>query len=141
MTRRTQFCTFYIDDFYLGIEVTEVQEVLREQLVTPVPLARGDIRGLINLRGNIVTALDLRTRLRLPTSGKSGSAMNVVLRSEFGSIALLVDAIGDVLEVDEGSREAPPATLEPMLREMVEGVYKLDQRRLLLAISTSQLRA
>ena len=125
-----QFTTFYADGRYFGIEVTKVQEVLRCQEMTRAPLARDEIRGLINLRGQIVVALDLRRRLGLALRDDASPPMNVVVRSDDGSISLLVDEIGDVLEVDDDLFEEPPETLRAG-RRFVRGAYKLDGRLLL----------
>ena len=131
MTTR-QFCTFLVEGIQFGIEVLKVQEVLKYHEMTPVPLASPVVHGLINLRGQIVTALDLRTRLSLPPRPADSLPMNVVIRSEGGAVSLLVDEIGDVLEATEESFEAPPATLAPQARDLIHGVYKLDQRLLLI---------
>jgi purine-binding chemotaxis protein CheW len=125
-----QLTTFYADGRYFGIEVTKVQEVLRYQEMTRAPLAPEEIRGLINLRGQIVVALDLRRRLGLPEREEGVLPMNVVVRSDDASISLLVDEIGDVLEVDEELFEPPPETLQTG-REYVRGAYKLEGRLLL----------
>lgn len=127
-----QFCTFFVDGIQFGIEVLKVQEVLKFQEMTPVPLASPVVSGLINLRGQIVTALDLRTRIGLPPRPNGSLPMNVVIRAEDGAVSLLVDEIGDVIETTEDIFEEPPATLAPAARELIRGVYKLDQRLLLI---------
>src|SRR4051794_39425221 len=99
MTSASQFCTFYLDGSFFGVEVQHVQEVIRYQELTRVPLASPVIRGLINLRGQIVTAIDLRRRLGLADRPAGVLPMNVVVRSEEGAVSLLVDEIGDVQEV------------------------------------------
>lgn len=112
MSEANQFCTFYVDGLYFGVDVLQVQEVLAEQDMTPVPLAAQEVRGLINLRGQIVTAIDLRSRLALGTRESAGALMNVVVNTDDGIFSLLVDEIGDVIEPDESSFEKPPETLE-----------------------------
>lgn len=126
-----QLCTFFLDHTYFGIDVRLVQEVIRYQEMTRVPLASPVISGLINLRGQIVTAVDMRRRLGLPPLGGELLPMNVVVRSEGGAFSLLVDEIDDVLEVDDDAFESAPDTLPSRTRELVRGVYKLDQRLLL----------
>src|ERR1700712_2738049 len=101
MSDERQYCTFYADDMYFGIWVREVQEVLQYQDMVRVPLASPVVRGLINLRGQIVTALDPRRRLELPDRSDDADPMNVVVRTDDGAVSLLVDQIGDVVEVDE----------------------------------------
>jgi purine-binding chemotaxis protein CheW len=127
-----QFCTFHLGDLYLGIEVLQVQEVIRAQVITRVPLAPRAVTGLINLRGQIVTAVDLRRRLGLPDRDEAASPMNVVVRTDDGAVSLLVDEIGDVLEVTADAFEPPPETMSPAARGLIRGVYKLQDRLLLL---------
>lgn len=151
-----QFCTFYVEGLCFGIGVREVQEVIRYQEMTRVPLAASVVRGLINLRGQIVTAIDLRRRLELPDR-LSGDApnrvpgdtpnpgaedgeslpMNLVVRTDDGVVSLLVDEIGEVVEVDEDSFERPPPTLSGVARELVRGVYKREGS-LLLVLDTAR---
>ncbi len=135
-----QFCTFFLGDLFLGIEVLSVQEVIRAQDMTRVPLAPRAVRGLINLRGQIVTAIDLRERLGLPPLGGDRVPMNVVVRTEEGAVSLLADEIGDVLEVNPADYEDPPETLDPVARELIRGVYKLADR-LLLVLDTERALA
>jgi purine-binding chemotaxis protein CheW len=132
MNDAQKLCTFTLADLAFGVEVMNVQEVLRFQPMTRVPLASSTVRGLINLRGQIVTAIDVRARLGLPTLADAHEPMNVVLCTKDGVVSLLVDEIGDVLEVDPSSFERPPTTLPAVLRDVVRGVYKLEHRLLLL---------
>jgi purine-binding chemotaxis protein CheW len=127
-----QFCTFFLNGLFFGVEVVQVQEVLRQQPMTRVPLAPATVRGLINLRGQIVTALDLRERLDLPTRTSDAPPMNVVVRTADGAVSLLVDEIGDVVEISEDIFERPPETLTGVARELVQGVYKMKERLLLI---------
>src|SRR5271165_1232191 len=128
MTHTSQFCTFYLDKLLFGVDLRTVQEVIRSLDITQVPLAPQVVSGLINLRGQIVTAVDLRRRLELPPRPAGVPAMNVVVRSEDGAVSLLVDEIGDVVEVDEDSFEPPPETLRGAVRTMILGVHKLKDR-------------
>lgn len=133
MSDETQYCTFHLGNYYFGIDVAKVQEVLRYQEMTSVPLASNVVRGLINLRGEIVTAIDLRERLELSPRSGDELPMNVVVRDDDGgAVAFLVDDIGDVLEIDPQSFEPPPATLKGVARELVQGVCKLEDRLLLI---------
>ncbi len=132
MDMERQFCTFSLGELFFGIEVFKVQEVIRAQAMTRVPLAQPAVRGLINLRGQIVTAIDLRERLGLPQLESGREAMNVVIRTDEGAVSLLVDEIGDVLEVDAALYEEPPETLPAFARELIRGVYKLPERLLLI---------
>jgi purine-binding chemotaxis protein CheW len=127
-----RLCTFYLDDLLFGIDVDAVQEVLRYQTIRQVPLAPPVVAGLINLRGQTVTAMDLRRRLGLPERAGDLLPTNVVLRGSGGATSLLVDAIGEVVELEDESFEAPPETAEGVTRELVVGAYKLPDRLLLL---------
>ena len=127
-----QFCTFHVDNLFLGIDVQQVQEVIRYQEMTGVPLAPDAISGLINLRGQIVTAIDLRERLNLPLRDEEELPMNVVVRDSENAVSLLVDRIGDVVEVDDDLFELPPATLKSDVRKLISGAYKLPERLLLV---------
>jgi purine-binding chemotaxis protein CheW len=139
MSAGKQFCTFFLDGLCFGVEVEKVQEVIRFQKVTAVPLASSEIAGLINLRGQIVTAIDLRKRLRLKERSDDQLPMNVILRDDQGVVSLLVDEIGDVLETDEQMFEHPPDTLAESARHLIRGVYKLPDRLLVVLDSEKVL--
>jgi purine-binding chemotaxis protein CheW len=132
MSDSRQYCTFRLGDLHFGVPVLRVQEVLRYQEMTHVPLAPAMVRGLINLRGQIVTAIDLRSRLAMPALDADRLPMNVVVRSEEGAVSLLVDAIGDVVEVEDSAFEPPPQNLAGVTREVTSGVYKLEHQLLLI---------
>ena len=138
MNEIPQYCTFLLDGNLFGLEVGQVQEVLRGQTLTRVPLAPVVVRGLINLRGQIVTAIDLRRRLQMPPRDELVEPMNIVVRTEEGTMSFLVDEIGDVIEVEESAFEKPPETLRGVGRELVRGAYKLKDK-LLLVLNTDVL--
>jgi len=135
-----QFCTFFLDDLFFGVEVLKVQEVLRYQEMTSVPLAPTEVSGLINLRGQIVTAIELRQRLGLPPREGDRTPMNVIVRSDDGAVSLLVDEIGDVVEVEQSIFERPPETISGRARDLILGVYKLDDRLLLILDTAKAIR-
>ncbi|MDZ4675045.1 MAG: chemotaxis protein CheW [Gemmatimonadota bacterium] len=135
MSDNRQLCTFYLHDLFFGVDVVEVQEVIRAQKTTRVPLAAPAVNGLINLRGQIVTALDLRIQLGLPPRADGEVPMNVVVRTPEGPVSLLVDRIGDVIEISEDLFAPLPETVDERMREVVDGVYKIKDR-LLLALKT-----
>jgi purine-binding chemotaxis protein CheW len=137
MARSEQLCTFFLDGNFFGVPVQQVQEVIRYQEMTRVPLVPPVIRGLINLRGQIVTAIDLRRRLGMTERPADQLPMNVVVRTDDGALSLLVDEIGDVIEVEDKTLEQPPETLKGMSREMIRGVHKLPER-LLLVLDTAR---
>jgi purine-binding chemotaxis protein CheW len=130
--RRRQYCTFALGEYSFGVPVESVQEVFQYKRMTPVPLAPDVVRGLINLRGQIVTAIDLRRRLQMPEGDSSTQSMNVVIRTDDGGVSLLVDEIADVVDVDYGCFETPPETLTGVARELIQGAFKLEGRLLLL---------
>lgn len=138
MAQTRQLCTFVLDHLLFGVDVVRVQEVIRYQQMTRVPLASPVIRGLINLRGQIVTALDMRARFELLPRPTDDLPMNVVIRSDNGPVSLLVDEIGDVVEVHQEAFESPPETISSLGRELITGVYKLD-RKLLLLLDTDRV--
>lgn len=138
MADAQQFCTFFVGGLCFGVEVQKVQEVIRFQTMTRVPLAPPVVRGLINLRGEILPAVDLRCRLQLNDRAAGHLPMNVVMRNDDGAVSLLVDEVGPVLEVEEDSFEHPPATLHGAAREFIRGAYKLGDR-LLLILDTEKL--
>lgn len=109
--QENQFCTFYLEKLFFGIEVEKVQEIIRYQKITHVPLSSNEVAGLINLRSQIVTAIDLRRRLNLPDNKMDKIPLNVVVRFGDETISLLVDDVGDVLDVSEENFEPPPETL------------------------------
>jgi purine-binding chemotaxis protein CheW len=127
-----QFSTFYVADLFFGVDVLHVQEVLRSQQMTSVPQAPAVIEGLINLRGQIVIAIDIRRRLGLPKHAGGQAPMNVLVRTLDGAVSLLVDEIGDVLDMDTETYEPPPENLAPAGRELIRGVFKLKNRLLLI---------
>lgn len=136
--RELQFCTFFVDGLFFGVEVESVQEVIRHQTMTRVPLASTVIEGLINLRGQIVTAIDLRGRLGLRARPEGMLPANVVVKLDEGAVSLLVDEIGDVIGVGDVEFELPPETLQGFARELIRGAYKLRER-LLLVLDTSRV--
>lgn len=129
----SQYCTFALDGHVFGVPVSSVQEVLRSQDLTVVPLAPAEIAGLLNLRGQIVTMLELRARLGLPPREPGAPSVNVVVKSPDGSaVSLVVDEIGDVLAPSRDAFEAPPDTVPASIRSLVTRVCKLDTHLMLL---------
>jgi purine-binding chemotaxis protein CheW len=128
-----QYCTFLLDGHLFGVPVASVQEVLKGQEVTPVPLAPREVSGLINLRGQIVTTLDLRTRLGIAPRPAGAPSVSVVVHgTDGGPVSLVVDQIGDVIEAHEAALETPPDTVPADVRELVTGICKLEGRLMLL---------
>ncbi len=133
-----QFVTFRVGKRLMGVEITQVREVNRALDITPVPHARAYVRGLINLRGQIVTILDLGARLGLGPAQITPLSHNLVLKSE--DVGLLVDDIGEVVEAEEAVQEGPPANLAGLSEDFVERVVKLEDQ-LLLVLSLTKVLA
>jgi purine-binding chemotaxis protein CheW len=132
MSSAQQLCTFRLDDLLFGVEVDRVEEVLPDRPLTPVPLAPPQIAGLINLRGLIVPAIDVRRCLGLPARAAGLDPGNVVLSGRDGPLSLLVDEIGDVVAVDDLQIEPVPDSVEPVARRLLRGVCQLPAGLLLL---------
>ncbi len=139
MTVARQLCTFWVGDLFLGVGVEAVQEVLRLESVTPVPLAPPVVHGLINLRGRIVTAVDLRRQLGVGGDHPS-QPMNLILGGAASGLSFVVDRVGDVVEVAEADFEEPPDTLRGRSRQLIRGAYKLTERLLLVLDTAEALR-
>ena len=129
---RSDFVSVTIGDQLFGIPVLQVQDVLGPQRITRIPLAPPEVAGSLNLRGRIVTAIDIRTRLRLPTHPEGRQGMSVVCDYQGELYSLLVDAVGEVLSLESGAAERNPATLDPVWREVSAGIYRLDGRLLVV---------
>jgi purine-binding chemotaxis protein CheW len=129
-----QYATFEVADQLFGVTVDAVQEVLSFNEYTSVPLAPAAVGGLFNLRGQVIAAVDLRVQLGLAARSLDGTVMNVILRGDDEPVSLLVDRIGEVIDLDESLFEPPPDTLNGPARELVMGTFKLDGR-LMLALN------
>lgn len=126
-----RFCTFVVDGMTFGIPVDRVQEaIIDEHAITPVPLAHPSVAGLMNLRGRIITIIDLRHRLELTPRIASTSKQHVIIHVEDSLISLLVDETGDVMNVDDAIFEPPPENITGTTSQLVKGAYKLDDRLL-----------
>ena len=130
MNNPTQYCTFHVGGLFLGLDVLSVQEVLRASPLSRVPLAPPTVEGLLNLRGQIVTTIDLRRRLGFEPRQADAEPMFMIVRTADGHVSLLVDSVGDVIEVTDESFEAPPETLAPATRSLIRGVHKLPKHLL-----------
>jgi len=128
MTHTGQFCTFYLDHLLFGVESLKIQEVVPYRPLRPVPLAPAAVSGLMNLRGQVVVALELRRQLDLPERPAHMTPVCLVLRASEGSVCLLADEVGDVVQVADDTFEPAPQTLPPRLRSMIRGVHKLEHQ-------------
>ncbi|HUK10508.1 MAG TPA: chemotaxis protein CheW [Stellaceae bacterium] len=129
---RSDFVSVTIADQLFGIPVLQVQDVLGAQRITRVPLAPPEVAGSLNLRGRIVTAIDIRTRLRLPPRPEGQHGMSVVCDYEGELYSMLVDVVGEVLSLENNTAERNPATLDPVWREVSAGIYRLDGKLLVV---------
>jgi purine-binding chemotaxis protein CheW len=127
----TQLSTFHVGKYLFGVDVALVQEIVRLQTITPVPLSGPDIAGLINLRGEVLSAVDLRARLRLPPADPGRDPINVVVRVDEEPVSMLVDEIGGVQEVSAVPFETTPTTVDAHVRHLLLGAYTLPDRLLL----------
>lgn len=128
------FVTFFVDDQMFGIPVLHVQDILTPDKIASIPLAPAEVRGSINLRGRIVTVIDVRVRLGLGTSSDNNERgnMGVTVEQDHELYTLLVDRIGDVVAMSNELFEKNPGTLAPTWREFSEGVYCLDEKLMVI---------
>jgi purine-binding chemotaxis protein CheW len=132
-----QYATFEVAGQLFGVEVQAVQEVLSFSEYTAVPLASPAVGGLFNLRGQVIAAVDLRVQLGLPRQRMDGTVMNVILRGDDEPVSLLVDVIGEVIDLDDSEFEPLPETLTGPARELVLSTVKLEGR-LMLAVDVTR---
>ena len=127
-----RYCTFGVNGLLLGIEIERVQEVLRDQEITPVPLAHDSVLGLLNLRGQIVPAIDARRRLGLAERSAGDPVVHVIVRCADEAVSLAVDVADEVVDVGDDRCEHVPETLSTSIRRLITGIYKLDAALLLV---------
>lgn len=132
MSETIQACTFRVAGFYCGIPISAVQEVIQSVSFTRAPLARGAVIGLVAVRGDVLTVIDLRRKLHLGAAPPDADPVNLIVRSGGEAISLWVDAIEDVIELDHESGAIPPDTLNPEVRAVIGKVYEIGDRLLLL---------
>jgi purine-binding chemotaxis protein CheW len=128
----TVLCSFLVADLHLGVDAAQVREVVRHQAITPVPLAPPAVAGLLNLRGQVVTAIDLRQRLGLPPRPDGQPPLHLVVGGQLGPVSLLVDQIGDVLACPPEALEPAPPTVAETVSGLLRGVCTRPERLLLL---------
>lgn len=148
MNSARSYATFYADKFYFGIPTSQVIELTKVSNITPVPLAPPTISGLINLRGQIVTAINVRRRLGLKQENYPGDIITVLIENHGVLYGLLVDRVSDILELDDADFESPPSNVSPSAKELILGVSKLpggllfilDTSKIISGISTDSTR-
>jgi purine-binding chemotaxis protein CheW len=134
----SDFVTMTIADQLFGIPVLAVQDVLGPQRITRIPLAPREVAGALNLRGRIVTAIDVRSRLNLAARTSDSQGMSVVVDHKGELYSLIVDAVGEVMSLPAEAYERNPSTLDPRWREVSAGIYRL-QGKLLVVLEVSRL--
>ena len=127
-----EYVTVLLGGQLFGLPISRVQDVFMPERLTRVPLAWPEIAGVLNLRGRIVTAIDMRLRLGLAPLGEARKRMAIGIEYKGESYGLLIDAIGEVLNLPSGSREGNPVNLEPRLARVSAGVHRLDDRLLVV---------
>lgn len=127
-----EFVTMFITGQMFGIPVLQVQDVLGPQKTTRVPLAPREVAGSLNLRGRVVTAIDVRTRLNLPPREDGMKQMSVVVDSNGEFYSLVVDQVGEVMSLSASDYESVPATLDERWREVSDGVYRLKDNLMIV---------
>jgi len=132
------FVTFTIAEQLFGIPVLLVQDVLSSYQITRIPLAPAEITGSLNLRGRVVTAIDVRIRLGMKPRPKGASSMSIVAESEGELYSLMVDSVGEVLPLSASNFERNPPTMDAKLRAFSDGIYRLDHG-LLVVLDVNRL--
>jgi purine-binding chemotaxis protein CheW len=127
-----EYVTATVGDQLFGLPILRVQDVFKPERVTRVPLAPPEIAGVLNLRGRIVTLVDLRRRLGLPPLAEGDPQMAVGVEWRGESYGLLIDSIGEVLKLDDEAREPIPVNLDEELAHMSAGIYRLDEQLLMV---------
>lgn len=127
-----EYVTVLLGGQLFGLPISRVQDVFMPQRLTRVPLARLEIAGVLNLRGRIVTAIDMRCRLGLPKRDDSKPPMAVGIECKGESYGLLIDTVGEVLKLDDNAREPNPVNLDARLTEISAGVHRLDGQLLVI---------
>lgn len=134
----SDFVTMTVADQLFGIPVLAVQDVLGPQRITRIPLSPSEVAGALNLRGRIVTAIDVRSRLSLPPRAADNAGMSVVVDYKGELYSLIVDAVGEVMSLPADAYERNPVTLDPRWREVSGGIYRL-RGKLLVVLEVARL--
>ena len=133
-----QFSTFFLNNDLFGLNILEVQEIQMPQPITPIPTAPEHILGLISLRGQIVTLMDLRKRLGMPVLTQSKNPYHIVVKSSSAMACLEVGAIGDVINVPRAEFRPPPESVTTINKKYLEGVYQM-KNRILTVLSVQEI--
>ena len=140
MKRSGSYATFYVGNFFFGIPIAVGVEVTRGQEITPVPLGPKEVAGFFNLRGQIVTAINMRKRLNLPPNTEDSDSLSIFFQDQDHLFALIVDQVGDYIEATSDTFEETPSNLDANARELIVCVHKLADK-LLLVLDTNKIVA
>jgi purine-binding chemotaxis protein CheW len=127
-----QYVTIYISDQLFGLPISRVHDVFVPESMTRVPLSRPEVAGVLNLRGRIVTAIDMRRRLGLKPLADVENLMAIGIEFKEESYGLIIDSVGEVLDLSESSKEAVPSNLDPRWAEIAAGVHRLDNNLMVI---------
>lgn len=127
-----QFATFYVGDILLGVDIRQVQEINRQLFVTEVPHSKDYVRGVINLRGDVATVIDLRTILGLPIAEKTRDSRNLIVHSHGESVGFWVDRISDIHTLPSDQISPPPIKVDGVDGNLFKGVFKLEKEMLII---------
>ncbi len=133
-----EFVTFTVAGQLFGIPVLQIQDVLSSYQITPIPLAPPEIVGSLNLRGRVVTAIDVRLRLGLAARPKEAESMSIVAENQGELYSLMVDSVGEVLALSQSAYERNLPTLDAKFRAFSDGIYRLD-KQLLVVLDVNRL--
>ena len=128
----TDFVTFTVGGQHFGLKAVDVRDVLRSPRITAIPLTRRDVAGVINLRGHIVTAIDVRRRLGLPDRDGTATTMSIVVERQTEQFCLIADSVGDVLPIHADGIEPTPASVDDRWSALANGIHKLDDALVVL---------
>lgn len=131
-TNTQQVVVFRLDKESYGIDIFQVNEIIRLREITPIPQSRRHIRGLVNLRGKTIPVVDLRVRFGMPTVTDTESTRIIVVESEYGHVGVVVDEVAEVMTIEANEMEEPPSLVETQATEFVRGIAKRENRLITL---------
>jgi purine-binding chemotaxis protein CheW len=139
-TDTVQFTTFFIGEELFGLDALRVHEILSFQTITTIPLAPEYVKGMMNLRGQILTVIDLGRRLGMPTAKQEEEGTNLIVESGDGQLSLFVDEIGGIIDVRHEQLLPPPGNVRGIAAEYIQGVCQLEENLLIVLNTDSVLQ-
>ncbi len=128
----TQYVTLTVGEQLFGINVMNVHDVLKDLKINSIPLAPQEVAGSLNLRGRIVTAIDLRRKMGLPNRDKDAAKVSIVVEHHNEMYSLVVDQVGEVLTLEDKKFSKPPVTLDKLWRDYAAGIFQLEKKLLII---------